>query len=150
MRIAQAVAVMVLASACALLLLGARVGRAQVPSILDNGWFESGTTGWIALPGGTIASDSAAPIHQGTKSAKLTSTGAGTGGIRSQYWRSPVNTANATAPGYRYTLSLGIRYEAVSVTGVTARLDLVDVDGVATGFPTTVATLASPRRGTAS
>ena len=140
MRVVPTAAVAALAAAGALLAAGMSV-RAQTPSVLNNGGFEGGTTGWFAQ-GGTLVSDSTSSI-EGTKSAKLTSMAGTAARITSQYWVVPESAAR---PGYRYTLTASIRYEApTNITGVTARLDVVNVDG--TVLATAASTLGGPAAG---
>ena len=112
---------------------------AQAVSVLSNGGFEGGTTGWVALPGAALTSDSAAPVFEGAKTAKITAAAATSTGIRSQYWLSPATVTRL------YALSIGVRSEAANVTSVTVVLDLVDGSGHA--LATTSKTLSGAAAG---
>ena len=72
------VALMVLLFAMLAAALDADSARAQATYPLNNSSFEGSTDGWVALPGGTLALDSAAPALSGASSGRLTSTAAST------------------------------------------------------------------------
>lgn len=97
---------------------------AQVPPLPPNGDFEAGAAGWAPATGGTFVIDGSQPVNGGAAAGHAQSTNAGTITLQSQYW---LTTA---VPTRIYAMSIAVRIPAATITAVTARLDIVDTNGV--------------------